>query len=56
VLKLALQRWPEQGETLRAFTRDYLALRYGPDPDPALLRVLRRRLRRLRLPKRSEQS
>ena len=56
VLKQALQRWPEQGETLRAFTRDYLALRYGPDPDPALLRVLRRRLRRLRLPKRSKLS
>jgi protein-glutamine gamma-glutamyltransferase len=38
---------PELHEVVAPFTRTYEALRYGPDPDPDLFRILRTRLRGL---------
>lgn len=45
----ARRRWPHQAAALDAITRDYLALRYGPRPDPQTLRRLQRQIRWLRL-------
>ncbi len=48
----AARIWPEHADRLRRIAEDYVTLRYGPGPVGAReTRCLRRRIRRLRLPR-----